>query len=237
MYTQSILHLKYCFRRNFIFENFIFENFIFRKFYQNLFDFISFYLNLILKISKNFVMNSVHEPGSNGDSKTSPSRKNQVKNQAKCTSTKTGPTGTPRRAHGRVRAVVSWSGPGRVVARDWSYRGRLSTVSWRVRVLLCALCCASCSPSTLYCDTVAQPPSHFGHNTLCVLRYKRPAFKLASVTIHLSVLRYNLFLQYTSCNTKPLKPTLPIAIHYSVLQYTLLTAHPRPPGHNTLTAL
>ena len=36
----------------------------------------------------------------------------------------------------------------------------------------------------------AQPPSHLGHNTLCVLRYKRPAFKPASVTIHPSVLRY-----------------------------------------------
>ena len=147
-------------------------------------------------------------------------------------------TGAPRRAYGPARAVVSWSGPSRVVARDRSYRGRLNAVSWRVRVLLCALCCASCSPGTLYCDTVAQPPSHFGHNnTLCVLRYKRPAFKPASVTIHLSVLRYNLFLQYTSYNTKPLKTTLPVAIHYSVLQYTLLTAHPRPPGHNTLTAL
>ena len=37
---QSILHLKYCFQQNFIFENFIFENFIFenfifRKFYFN----------------------------------------------------------------------------------------------------------------------------------------------------------------------------------------------------------
>ena len=44
MYTQSILHLKYCIQKNFIFENFIFENFIFenfifRKFYQILFDF------------------------------------------------------------------------------------------------------------------------------------------------------------------------------------------------------
>ena len=36
----------------------------------------------------------------------------------------------------------------------------------RVHALLCALCCASCSPGTLYRDTVAQPPSHFGHNTL-----------------------------------------------------------------------
>ena len=36
----------------------------------------------------------------------------------------------------------------------------------------------------------AQLPSHLGHNTLCVLRYKRPAFKPASVTIHPSVLRY-----------------------------------------------
>ena len=39
---QSILHLKYCFQQNFIFENFYFENFIFRKFYQILFDFILF---------------------------------------------------------------------------------------------------------------------------------------------------------------------------------------------------
>ena len=42
MYTQSILHLKYCFQQNFIFKNFIFENFIFRKIYQNLFDLILF---------------------------------------------------------------------------------------------------------------------------------------------------------------------------------------------------
>ena len=195
-------------------------------------------------------MNSVYEPGPNGDSETLPSRKTRSKTKPGARAPKLAQlahpgaqwraqvrSGAPRRAHGHARAVVSWLGPSHVVARDRSCRGRLSAVSWRVRVLLCALCCASCSLGTLYCDTVIQPPSHFGHNTLCVLRYKRPAFKPASVTIHLSVLRYNLFLQYTSCNTKPLKPTLPIAIHYSVLQYTLLTAHPRPPGHNTLTAL
>ena len=34
---QSILHLKYCFQQNFIFENFIFQ-----KFYQSLFYFILF---------------------------------------------------------------------------------------------------------------------------------------------------------------------------------------------------
>ena len=30
------------------------------------------------------------------------------------------------------------------------------------------------------------------------------------------------------------QPTLPIAIHYSVLQYTFLTAHARPPFHDTI---
>ena len=77
-------------------------------------------------------MNSVHEPGSNGDSKTSPSQKSGQK-------TKPGArvpswhaqvrTGAPRRAHGRARAVVSWLGPGCVVARDRSYRGRLNVAS------------------------------------------------------------------------------------------------------------
>ena len=129
-------------------------------------------------------MNSVHEPGPNGDSETIPSRKIRLKTKpgARAPSWPSWHAqvriGAPRCAHGRARAVVSWPNPDRVLARDRSYRGRLNAMSWRVRALLCALCCASCSPGTLYCDIVAQPPSHFGHNTLCVLRYKRPALSL-----------------------------------------------------------
>ena len=44
---QSILHLKYCFQQNFIFENFTSENFIFLKFFLILIDFILFLFNLI----------------------------------------------------------------------------------------------------------------------------------------------------------------------------------------------
>ena len=70
VYTQSILHLKYCFQQNFIFKNFIFEIFIFLKFYQILFYFILFLFNLInIFFLENFVMKSVHEPGSRTMSK------------------------------------------------------------------------------------------------------------------------------------------------------------------------
>ena len=91
-------------------------------------------------------MNSVHEPGSNGGSEQIPSRKTRSKTKPGARAPKLAQlarpgahwhtqarTGTLRRAHGRASAVVSWPGPGRVVARDRSYRGRLSAVSWRVR--------------------------------------------------------------------------------------------------------
>ena len=74
--------------KNFIFENFILKNFIFRKFCQILFDFISFLFNLKKKNSKNFVMNSVHEPGSRTMSKNLTPEKYRVKpgqKQAECT--------------------------------------------------------------------------------------------------------------------------------------------------------
>ena len=173
-------------------------------------------------------MNSVHEPGPNGDLETLPSRKTKSKKKLGARAPKLAQL-APRHAQVRAGLVVSWPGlamswarapvvlqlqaamsqrsPARPCASCRARRAtrpcapcracskRPSVVSWaqcrapapcrgRVRALLCALCCASCSPGTLYCDTVAQLPSHFGHNTLCVLRYKRPAFKPASVTIH-----------------------------------------------------
>ena len=86
-------------------------------------------------------MNSVHEPGPNGDSQTSPSRKTKPGARAPNWPSWHAQvrTGTPRSAHGRARAAVSWPGPGRVVARDRSYHGRLSAVSWCVRALLCPM--------------------------------------------------------------------------------------------------
>ena len=66
---RSILHLKHCFQLNLIFENFIFENFYIRKFCLILIDFILFLFNLIFFFSENFVMSSVHEPGSRTMSK------------------------------------------------------------------------------------------------------------------------------------------------------------------------
>ena len=125
-----------------------------------------------------------------------------------------------RSYRGRVSAM-SWPGTGRIVGAGRRIVGVVSAVSWRVRTLLCALCCTSCSPGTLYCDTVAQPPSHFGHNTLCVLRYKRPAFKPALVTIHLSVLRYTLLA------------TSPCWSQYNALYCDTALAS-QPLSHNTL---
>ena len=100
-------------------------------------------------------MNSVHEPVLNGDSETVLSRKPGKKTElgARAPSWPNWHaqvrTGAPRCVHGRARVVVSWPDPGRVVARDRSYRGPLSALSWRVRALLRALCCTSCSPDTV----------------------------------------------------------------------------------------
>ena len=172
-------------------------------------------------------MNSVHEPGPNGDSKTLPSRKTRSKTRPSARAPKLAQLTQPACAQtrpGRARVVVSWPAqrsivaglpgriadtvslayagcaarhacaPTRIVARTATYRRMQTAVSWPSAAL----------PAWSYRGRVragtavswpasrhnAQPPSHPGHNTLCVLRYKRPAFKPASVTIHPSVLRY-----------------------------------------------
>ena len=93
VYTQSILHLKYCFQQNFIFKNLIFENLIFRKFYQNLFDFILFYFILI-----NFFFRKIYfynEQCSFSDSGKIPSQTGSK--QVECTKCTTyWPSCTPR---------------------------------------------------------------------------------------------------------------------------------------------
>ena len=121
-------------------------------------------------------------------------------------------------------AAVSRRPSGRVAAPQRPCRDAPAAVSRRVRALLRALCCASCSPGTLYCDTVAQPPSHFGHNTLCVLRYKRPAFQQQQS-------------QYTSvyCNTISQQPNCPCCntISYCNTIFSLLSLN----LCNTMTVL
>ena len=80
-------------------------------------------------------MNSVHEPSPNGDSKISSSRKpvRKTKPDAQAPSWPCRHAqvriGAPKRVHAHARAVVSWPGPGRVVAKDRSYRRRQAAVS------------------------------------------------------------------------------------------------------------
>ena len=84
-------------------------------------------------------------------------------------------TGGPRHAHGRARAVVSWPGPGRVVARDRSYRGLRSAVS---------------QAQQPYRGRVTRAPLavSWALAALCVV-IQLVSCK-AQVTIHFSVLRY-----------------------------------------------
>ena len=114
---RSILQLKYCFQ-----HNFIFENLIFRKFCLILIDFILFLFNLInilflFLFLENFVMNSVHEPGSRIMSKNglrnSTESKNQVKTKPSARAPKLAQLGHPRCALARPGACT----PGRIVGR------------------------------------------------------------------------------------------------------------------------
>ena len=66
-------------------------------------------------------MNSVHEPGPNGDSETIPSRKIRSKTKP-MNEHPAGPAGTPRCALARPGA--------RMATRGRSYRGRVPVVSW-----------------------------------------------------------------------------------------------------------
>ena len=103
-------------------------------------------------------MNSVHEPGPNGDSKISSSRKTvqKAKPDAQAPSKPIRHaqvrTGAPRREHGcrivAVSPVVSWQGVGRVAGQ----RGRIAaTVPLTPRASACAPApsASACSPSTL----------------------------------------------------------------------------------------
>ena len=121
---------------------YVFENFIFSKFCPILFDFCFFYLIKNIFFSKNFVMNSVHEPCPKIDSGTVLSQ-NWVKNRLGAPSAQhAGPASPPRRAQARACLVVAWPTAGRVVAwpsavsqRRAPYRGRVLRVAGRVASL------------------------------------------------------------------------------------------------------
>ena len=80
-------------------------------------------------------MNSVHEPGPNGDSETIPSRKKQVENHAGCTSTQLAQLAAPRL---RSRDRVVAGSPGRVTEL------RARPARCRLRPALCRPCPARC---------------------------------------------------------------------------------------------
>ena len=133
-------------------------------------------------------MNSVHEPGPNGDSETLPSRK---------TRSKTKPGARAPKLAQLARPGAHWRAA-RMAARRRSYRGRVPVVSWPETGCivgasapcrgLCACSCARCAarlaaqahciviqlPSRLatlvtihyvYCDTTANLQACLSHNT------------------------------------------------------------------------
>ena len=154
---------------------------------------------------KNFAMNSVHEPGPNGDLEPIPSRKTRSKTKPGARAPKLAHLGTQARTGarmpGRVMGATAMSWPScSVVSRPaWTYRRGLRAVSRacarrhsRIVVCLATHCPTSSSPScrnTLYC----------------------------------------IAMQF--------QPNQTTVIQYTLLQYSLLSAHLSPPCHDTLSVL
>ena len=127
-------------------------------------------------------MNSVHEPGPNGDSKISPSRKpiQKAKPYAQAPSRPSRHaqvrTGAPRRAHGcRIVAespAVSWQGVGRIVGSS----GRV------VASLLHAPRASACAPApNAPAPALARPARSLAQPTARLAPYRgRPAGRIAA---------------------------------------------------------
>ena len=74
-------------------------------------------------------MNSVHEPGPNGDSKTPPSRKTRSKTKPVARAPNW-PSQRTRRSQARARVAVSWPAQRRVVAETLAVSQAQGAVSW-----------------------------------------------------------------------------------------------------------
>ena len=187
-------------------------------------------------------MNSVHEPGPNGDSKISPSRKTVRKTKPDASA-----LSRPNR-HAQVRtgarmAAVSWPGP-------WPCRGKGPAVSQAptgsiVASLLHALArfrlrpsASACSPRTLACSAyrapraqrrivaaqpaVSWPPSRPCRGRVCAQAWPYRGLPRDTVPSRLATIQY-FVLQPISNPTKHLSHNTS-----SVLRYTFCLAYPLP---------
>ena len=195
-------------------------------------------------------MNSVHEPGPNGDSKISPSRKpiRKAKLDAQAPSGHAQVrAGVPRRAHGyRIVAgspAVSWQGAGRVAGPS----GRIvAFLPHAPRASACAPSAqrpsaSACSPSTLARSAyrtpsaVSWPPSRPYRKAQRRVAarpwpYRGPRERAPCLPSCLATVQYFVLPPKSSlylCNTNPCIATYffqPAAIQFLALQYNWAVA-------------